>query len=142
MNELLTIAMNASGIATLACPEGKQLRVVGITANLASMALGDELVIEYRWNGQLVVTVKTGGMTDTITQFSGFLNQAVTPPLPKNQNPVSGDITYAPEPTQTGAPLPDVWFDTELTLTMLMTGGSTSNGVVLYERKPKPLSRA
>jgi len=123
----LTIVGNAAGQVIIPCAENERVRLLSVTAVVAPVGVGEIARVEFGTPGGVGARAATSQYNGAVTRVGFAVGAGMTVPV--------YDMGVG-EPTQglyVTAPLPDIWFDSELRVALTATGQSAVEAIYEVE---------
>lgn len=108
----------------IACPIGKRIRIIAITAALLTVSGGDQLQVQYRRDQTAFHIAFLNPLQGTEIAISAAIGANVNQPLLSVIDPVTGVLTFLNVTGQNVA-LMDVWFELDIVMVIATTSGTT-----------------
>jgi len=134
MRELISTNIDNNGIANLQCPTGKRVRLLGFRTPVGSGAQGEQFTIAFSRGSSIRFATVTNPAVTSITSLCAGLGCDHTTPMIDSQTVATGVNNYNTTQSLMGAPLPDIWWNHEVTVQITGPTATFGPGSALYER--------
>lgn len=134
MRTLLTLEVTAGSVATnVPCPTGQRVRILAINISVSGVSQGDQVTILLSRSSQVVAIIASDPMVATITQVCAGLGMNVNSVALLDSTTVGGVASYNTVPNTSTTALPDIWWTTQVTVTLATLLTSVGAWTVTYE---------
>lgn len=135
MRTLTLQNLTTAGSAILACPAGKRIRLVSLISGVNGIIKGDAVTLTILRSNNEVGFASTEPLPATAAGVHFGIGLQAMSPMIDDQTVATGVINYNAVATDFTAPLPDVWWPWEVTLSLSAPGGAANftNGSLALE---------